>query len=185
MTFETSSHRATYMSQNSITVNRSRFGKMDEKDKGLTFEPVSVESVSLNKTSMEMGIGMERDLKVTILPENAADKSVTWSSSDESVATVSSTGRVTGVAIGSAVITVTTTDGGKTATCNVTVTETTVPIPEAVDMGLSVKWASFDLGASKPEEYGDYYAWGETETKDDYSWASYKWCMGAYDTMTK
>ena len=185
MTFETSSHLATYSTQNSITVTRSRFGKMDEKDKDLTFEPVSVESVSLNKTSMEMGIGMERDLKVTILPENAADKSVTWSSSDESIAMVSSTGRVTGVAIGSAVITVTTTDGGKTATCNVTVTEATVPIPEAVDLGLSVKWASFNLGASKPEEYGNYYAWGETEPKDDYSWSSYKWCMGDYKTMTK
>lgn len=38
-----------------------------------------------------------------------------------------------------------------------------VYVPEAVDLGLSVKWASFNLGASKPEEYGDYYAWGETE----------------------
>ena len=60
-----------------------------------------------------------------------------------------------------------------------------VPVPEAVDLGLSVKWASFNLGASKPEEYGDYYAWGETETKDDYSWATYKWCMGPDNSMTK
>ena len=63
-----------------------------------------------------------------------------------------------------------------------------VPVPEAVDLGLSsgVKWASFNLGASKPEEYGYYYAWGETETKtkDDYSWATYKWCMGDWNTMT-
>ena len=74
-----------------------------------------------------------------------------------------------------------------------------VVIPEAVDLGLSVKWASLNLGASKPEEYGDYFAWGETEPyyssqdpfiwKDGksggYSWSSYKWCMGSEKTMTK
>ena len=54
-------------------------------------------------------------------------------------------------------------------------TTSSVPIPEAVDMGLSVKWASFNLGATKPEEYGDYYAWGETKPKKNYSWDTYKW----------
>ena len=56
---------------------------------------------------------------------------------------------------------------------------------EAVDLGLSVKWATFNVGATKPEEYGGYYAWGETEEKEDYSWETYKWCNGSYDTMTK
>lgn len=56
---------------------------------------------------------------------------------------------------------------------------------EAVDLGLSVKWASFNVGATKPEEYGDYYAWGETETKSIYNWSTYKWCNGSYTTMTK
>lgn len=46
--------------------------------------------------------------------------------------------------------------------------------PEAVDLGLSVKWATFNVGATKPEEYGDYFAWGETESKEDYSWETYK-----------
>ena len=72
-------------------------------------------------------------------------------------------------------------------------------IPEAIDLGLSVKWASFNLGASRPEESGDYYAWGETEPyyssqdpltwkegKDSgYNWSSYKWCMGSSFTLTK
>lgn len=48
-------------------------------------------------------------------------------------------------------------------------------VPEAVDLGLSVKWASFNVGASKPEEYGDYYAWGETEPKELYDWSTYNW----------
>lgn len=57
-------------------------------------------------------------------------------------------------------------------------------IPEAVDLGLpsGVKWASFNLGAAAPEGYGDYYAWGETTPKEDYSWATYKFELGA-DSM--
>jgi hypothetical protein len=47
---------------------------------------------------------------------------------------------------------------------------------QAVDLGLSVKWATFNVGATKPEEYGGYYAWGETEEKLNYSLETYKWC---------
>ena len=45
-----------------------------------------------------------------------------------------------------------------------------------VDLGLSVKWATCNVGASKPEEYGNYYAWGELNPKNDYSWNSYRLC---------
>ena len=47
--------------------------------------------------------------------------------------------------------------------------------PTIVDMGLSVKWASFNVGASCPEEAGYYFAWGEIKPKEYYSWDSYKW----------
>ena len=60
-----------------------------------------------------------------------------------------------------------------------------LPVGEAIDLGLSVKWASFNVGASNPEEYGGYYAWGETEEKINYDWSTYKWCNGSYDTQTK
>ena len=56
---------------------------------------------------------------------------------------------------------------------------------EYVDLGLSVKWATCNVGASSPEDYGGYYAWGETEEKDNYAWSTYKWCKGSADTMTK
>ena len=59
---------------------------------------------------------------------------------------------------------------------------------EYVDLGLSsgTKWATCNVGASKPEEYGGYYAWGETEEKDDYGWwDTYKWCEGDQWSMTK
>ncbi len=54
-----------------------------------------------------------------------------------------------------------------------------------VDLGLSVKWATCNVGATKPELYGNYYAWGETETKTTYNWSTYKWCNGSDDTLTK
>ena len=55
---------------------------------------------------------------------------------------------------------------------------------EYVDMGLSVKWATCNVGASKPEDYGDYYAWGETEVKGDYSESNYAYCRRTkYDSL--
>ncbi len=61
------------------------------------------------------------------------------------------------------------------------------PVAEAIDLGLpsGTKWASWNIGASKPEEYGGYYAWGETEEKDYYDWSTYKYCNGSDRTMTK
>ena len=58
---------------------------------------------------------------------------------------------------------------------------------EWVDLGLpsGTKWATTNVGASTPEGYGNYYAWGETTTKSTYNWSTYKWCNGSYDTMTK
>lgn len=56
---------------------------------------------------------------------------------------------------------------------------------EYVDLGLSVNWATCNVGATKPEEYGDCFAWGETSPKNDYNWFTYKYCNGSYTTMTK
>ena len=58
-------------------------------------------------------------------------------------------------------------------------------VADAVNLGLSVKWASWNVGAESPEDYGGYYAWGETEEKSSYDWSTYKWCDGSYDTQTK
>lgn len=51
-----------------------------------------------------------------------------------------------------------------------------IPLPketDAIDLGLSVRWASFNVGATKPEEYGNYYAWGEIEPKLQYDYETY------------
>ena len=58
-------------------------------------------------------------------------------------------------------------------------------LTEGVDLGLSVKWASVNIGANKPEEYGDYFAWGETEPKKKYDYSTYKWLQGKYYTLSK
>ena len=56
---------------------------------------------------------------------------------------------------------------------------------EAVDLGLSVKWATCNVGATKPEDYGNYYAWGEIATNDSYTWENYTLANGSYTTLTK
>ncbi len=58
---------------------------------------------------------------------------------------------------------------------------------EWVDLGLpsGTLWATCNVGASSPEEYGDYFAWGETEPKSEYSWGTYMHCEGDYNTLTK
>ncbi|MBR5324708.1 MAG: hypothetical protein IKV14_07840, partial [Muribaculaceae bacterium] len=56
---------------------------------------------------------------------------------------------------------------------------------EWIDLGLSVKWATCNVGADTPEEYGDYFAWGETSPKTTYNWSTYKYCNGSPTSMTK
>ncbi len=58
---------------------------------------------------------------------------------------------------------------------------------EWVDLGLpsGTLWATCNVGANAPEEYGDYFAWGETAPKNYYDWSTYKWCKGSYNTLTK
>ena len=80
---------------------------------------INVTGVQLNKTETSILVGGNETLVATILPENATNQKVTWASSDEAVATVDANGKVTGVKAGEATITVTTEDGGKTATCKV------------------------------------------------------------------
>jgi len=84
---------------------------------------IDVTGVSLDKNTDSIEIGETSLLTATITPSNATDKSVSWSSSNTSVATVNSSGLVTAVAQGTAIITVVTTDGGFTDTCTITVTQ--------------------------------------------------------------
>lgn len=83
-------------------------------------DPTAVTGVTLNKSSVTLTVGDSERLTATVSPDNAANKNVTWASDDEAVATVDTDGTVTAVSVGTVVITVTTQDGGRTASCTVT-----------------------------------------------------------------
>ena len=163
------------------------------------YEAKNVTGISISPTVLTLTVGMTKRLVAKLEPQNADNSRVKWESSNPGVATVSEDGAVTAVSIGNAVITVKSLDGGYTASCEVAVKDESEIVPQAVDLGLpsGVKWASFNLGATSPEDYGDYYAWGETEpyylpghALDDpckdwkpgkeggYDWDSYKWIKG-------
>lgn len=61
----------------------------------------------------------------------------------------------------------------------------TIQNHDYVDLGLSVKWATCNVGASAPEDDGNYYAWGEVNTKSEYEWYNYKWTKGWNEDLTK
>ena len=86
-------------------------------------EPVAVTGVTLNKATLDIFEAQTEQLVATVLPNNATNKNVTWSSNNSNIATVDSNGIVSAVTTGSAIITVTTVDGGYTASCEVTVSE--------------------------------------------------------------
>ena len=113
------------------------------------WQNIPVTDVKLDKTSLTMQETDSDTLTATVLPDNATNKAVTWSSNDSTVATVDESGKVTAVAPGTATITVTTEDGSKTATCTVIVhtatTITTQPQSVSVTEGQS---ATFSVTAT-------------------------------------
>lgn len=148
------------------------------RENGLPIRPVfceSVTGVTLDRTTMELQLDKTEKLTATVYPIDATNKALEWSSTDSSVASVDQEGNVTGRGIGSADIIVTTVNGGKSAKCAVTVI---APAYEYVDLGLSVKWATYNMGAMRPEAYGSYLAWGESKPKSSYTWGTYLWCSG-------
>ena len=115
-----------------------------------------VESVTLDKTSVELTEGDEVTLTATVNPSNATNKNVTWTSSDSNVATVAN-GKVTAVKAGTATITVKTEDGNKTATCTVTVTGSDVDTEE--DEG-ELNYGSEGSAGDNIDEENDIYDGG-------------------------
>lgn len=115
--------KAAFTTSQSVTVKRGTYGSIAEIDKGLEYKDptVHVESISLDKTTLNLAPGQTATLKATVLPDDAADKSIKWSSSKKEVATVDENGVVKALAPGTTVIVALTNDGYKTATCSVTV----------------------------------------------------------------
>ena len=111
-----------------ITVTTEDGGKTATCKVTVRAKTVGVTEVTLDKTDLTLTEGETETLTATVKPDNADNKKVTWSSDKTDVATVDGAGRVTAVKAGEAVVTVTTEDGGKTATCKVTVKAKAVPV---------------------------------------------------------
>ena len=125
-------------------------------------EIVPVSQITLNKAETSISVGNSETLTATVAPENAANKALTWASSDEDVATVAPDGTVTAVKAGAATITATAADGsGKSATCTVTVTGGTTPSQPGSSTGGS------SGGSSSDRDSHDSNPVIKTETKNN------------------
>lgn len=178
---------------------------------GLSIRPVCpiadslISRIELDYKNKKLVIGGDVRLTASAFKNDGSSialSGIEWISSDVNVATVSSDGTVKAIGPGTCMVTVT--YGPHSDNCTITVIDPATVTPEYVDLGLSVKWATFNVGAYSPEMYGDYYAWGETEThyesgyaqsvnpvwkssySSGYGWDGYKYCgSGTESEMTK
>ena len=133
---------------------------------------LALSSIVVSPATLTLSKGSTRTLTANMVPSYANAPTVIWSVSNKTVLSIENDGTITALSSGKA--TVTAQCGSKSSKCEVTVP---FAAPEAVDMGLSVKWASWNLGAEKESEAGNYYAFGETETRATYGKEeqTYKW----------
>ncbi|MBO4550910.1 MAG: Ig-like domain-containing protein, partial [Bacteroidaceae bacterium] len=157
-----------------------------------------VTRIDLSETSLNLQQGDVASLFATVLPVDADNPAVRWESSNRSVAEVRFDATGTGtfdpsgapvangatviaMGVGTCTIYCRATDGsGVYAECQVTVTGGDTSDHEYVDLGLpsGTLWATCNIGANSPEEYGDYFAWGETTApKEYYIWGNYQWMI--------
>ena len=111
-----------------VTVTTEDGGKTASCKVTVKAKTVGVTEVTLDRTELTLTEGETETLTATVRPDNADNRKVTWSSDKTEIATVDGAGKVTAVKAGEAVVTVTTEDGGKTATCKVTVKAKVVPV---------------------------------------------------------
>ena len=187
---------------------------------GLTVRPVFVSDkydstkvayIELGNAELQLNTGASERISCYTYSSlgNSLTADVNWSSTDPSVATVSNDGTVTAVKAGTCKVVASI--GSISRMCDVIVTTQVLPSSTSgsnngygyVDLGLSVKWAICNIGADNPEDYGDYFAWGETEPyyadsysqsnnpvwkdgkSNGYSWSSYKYANGSSGALTK
>ena len=130
-----------------VSIQNNKFTMPAENVEVQAVFGLSVTSITLDKTELSLYTGDSETLTATIEPDNATNQAVTWESSDPNVATVDENGKVTAVAAGKAIITATTADGGKTATCQVKVTQSTYSITADIT---TLDFGSVYIGYTRP-----------------------------------
>jgi len=181
-TADLSQKRDDYSSVLYIGANENYYTSNWTRYYGLSIRPVQdygtsdVDTVMFDINELELAEGQIYQMSAYGYTADGRMISVdglTWATSDSTVATVEN-GVIKAVAEGTA--TITATYNNKVIECSVTVFDTSKP--QYVDLGLSVKWATFNVGATSPSEYGEYYAWGAIDTTSTYSWETYRFFTG-------
>ncbi len=147
-----------------ITVKTEDGGK--EASCEVTCEKISVTDITITpeRSMIQMIKGKTLQLTANIEPSNAPNKQVEWSIINTKVATINQNGLVTAVGSGYTQVSVKSKDNGRTNSniCHIYVIKNENPTP--VDLGLSVKWAPYDVGVDQAK-WGMYFSWGETVPK--------------------
>ncbi|MBR3441775.1 MAG: Ig-like domain-containing protein [Bacteroidales bacterium] len=162
-----------------ITVKTTDGGKTATCEVAVTKKPTPVSGVTINRTSLTLTIGGSAILVATVSPEDATNQKVVWSSSDESIATVDQNGEVTAVKKGTAKVTATTEDGGKTATCDVTVTDKPV-----VATGVTLNKKTLSLMESQTSQLAATVAPANV-TNHEVTWSSSNTAVATVDKAGK
>ncbi len=142
-----------------------------------------ISSLSLDRRKLSMRQGTSDRLKVMMSHgRRNVNSACSWTSSDDRIACVSPDGLIAARNPGTCIITASA--YGKSVECRVTVVADEY---RYVDLGLSVLWADRNLGARDSSDYGDYFAWGEIEPKEFFSWTNYRYCSfpGQYNGLDK
>jgi len=159
-----------------------------ERMHGHSIRPVRGEYIHVTGITMPATLNLDAGivdyLDYAISPAEAFEQGVTWTISNPEVIEIAlydDYPKFLTHTPGKSTITLTTVDGGFTATCEVTVKV------EAVDLGLpsGTKWAPFNMGAVEPSDPGLYFAWAEPDPKEDFSSDNYKWCVGMDYSLSK
>lgn len=147
----------------------------------------SLPGISISKNSVELFVGNSTSIEITSGSDSYELTNSNTNAVDAKI--VGTTITLKALSMGCAVITVKTASSERKASINVTVSSPSgdcpdVHHPHLVDLGLpsGTKWACCNVGANNPEEYGGYYAWGETEEKESYNWKTYIHCDGSEET---
>lgn len=149
----------------------------------------TVHLLELAAENITVGIGDILRLNRTVIPHKWNSQLI-WSSSDENIVKVDNDGVITALHAGSAYVTVKVKDGSDVqAQCLITVdgSRGSTDGHAWVDLGLpsGTRWATANIGASTPQNYGNYYAWGEMNTKNNYNWGNYTHCDDLATAMNK
>ena len=161
------------------TASKKLLIKSRQLEKLNTGQIVGVSGITLNKTALNLTIGASESLVATISPSNATNKDVEWTSSNTNVATVDTTGKVTGVSAGSATITVKTKDGSKVATCNVTVKNPVISVT-----GVTLNKTALNLVTGASESLVATIS-PSNATNKDVEWTSSNTNVATVDTTGK